>query len=98
MKNPTHTAWHRLTAAARLAPREGPVVAPFGFSTRVSAQAFAARPLLPSLYELFSWRALSMAALIAVLSVAANLSPVLNALRDDPVAVTDPVTEALALT
>lgn len=98
MKNPTHTAWQRLTAAARLAPRDGPVAAPFGFATRVSAQAMAARPRLPSLYELFSWRAVSMAALIAILSVAANLLPVLNSLHDDSVAVSDPVSEVLSLT
>ena len=98
MKNTTQTAWHRLTAAARLAPAPETATAPFGFATRVTAQAFAGKPLLPSLYELFSWRALSMAALIAVVSVAANLSSVLNALRDDSVAVTDPVSEVLALT
>jgi hypothetical protein len=96
--NTTRTAWNRLAAAARRSPAPLPESspAPFGFATRVAALALSRPPA--SLYEFFSWRALGMAALIAIVSVAANLGSVLNSLDDDPLAVGDPVAEVLSLT
>ena len=97
MKLPTtNTAWPRLTAAARRAPAPAGSPAPYGFATRVVARAFGRSPA--SLYELFSWRALTAAALIAIVSVAANLKTVLNSGQDDVIAVSDPVAEVLSLT
>ncbi len=96
-----HTAWARLTTAARLAPPdESGLAAPVGFATRVVALAQERAPALASLYELFSWRALAAAALIAIVSVAANLGPVLGQAgeADDSLAVSDPVADVLDLT
>lgn len=99
MNRPPHTAWSRLTAAARLAPRdEGDLTAPAGFATRVVALAQERAPALASLYELFCWRALTAAALVAVVAVVTNLGPVLRAVEDDALAVSDPVAEVLDLT
>ncbi len=95
---PTQTAWPRLTVAARLAPPATDAAAPSGFATRVVALAFE-RPKasLAALCDLFSWRALAAAALIAIVSVAANLNAVLGG-EDDVLAVNDPVAEVLSLT
>jgi len=102
MSHPHHTAWARLTSTARLAPpdQEGDFTAPAGFATRVVALAQMRAPALTSLYELLSWRALAAAALAALLSVAANLGPVLRAAgdTDESLAVSDPVAEVLDLT
>ena len=99
MNHPHHTAWPRLAAAARLAPPdESGLAAPAGFATRVVALAQERAPALVSLYELFSWRALAAAALIAIVSVAANLGSVLGSADDEPIAVSDPVAEVLSLT
>lgn len=94
-----HTAWLRLVAAARRAPADHrETAAPYGFSTRVAALAMAAsveRPL-SALFERLSLRAVGVAGLLAAVSVAANLAPVLQALQDDVMAVQDPVIEVLA--
>lgn len=98
--NPHHHAWMRLTAAARRAPVDARgTTAPYGFATRVAAMAFAApaeRPI-SALFERISLRALAVAALLAMLSVAAHLSPVLNGIEEDVFAAQDPVIEVLAL-
>ena len=101
MNRPHRTAWPRLAAAARLAPPdESGLAAPAGFATRVVALAQVRAPALTSLYELLSWRALAAAALVALLSVAANLGPLLRAAgdADESLAVSDPVAEVLDLT
>ncbi len=96
--NHSHTSWQRLAAAARLAPLPADALAPVGFATRVAAHAFDRAPAsLAALCELFSWRALAAAALIAIVSVAANLNAVLGS-DDDVLAVNDPVAEVLSLT
>jgi hypothetical protein len=94
--NPTHTAWNRLATSARLAPAAEGSPAPLGFATRIAARAFERAPA--SLYALFSWRALGMAALIAAVCVAFNLNSVLKARDDGPLTVTDPVAEVLSQT
>lgn len=72
--NPEDAAWQKLVAAARRAPAdERETAAPYGFATRVAALAMAAEPRpMAALLERFSWRALGLAALLAVASVAVN--------------------------
>lgn len=68
-------SWARLAAAARRSPRPADTAAPYGFSTRVAALAFATseRPMR-SLFERFSLKAVGVASLLAVASVLANYS------------------------
>ena len=73
--NPPDPRWQRLAAAARQTRDERDTAAPSGFATRVAAHAFAqAEPPLSALFARFSWRALGFAALLALVSVAANYS------------------------
>jgi hypothetical protein len=100
MKNTTDTAWDRLVANARLAPPPdlGDLAAPYGFAQRVATLAMQQKPSIGALFELFSWRALAMAALIAVATVAVNLKSVLKPVDDSPVTLSDPVEEVLSVT
>ena len=94
-----HTEWLRLVAAARRAPADSrDAAAPHGFSTRVAALAMAggAEGPLAALLERLSLLAVCVAGLLAAASVAANLSPVLQAFEDDVLAVQDQVVEVLA--
>ena len=86
----------RLTAGARRAPRGLDAAAPFGFSTRVAALAFAAEGPMRSLLERFSLRAVGVASLLAVASVVVNY-PVLTAhpADDELIALEDPVATLL---
>ncbi len=93
--NPSDQKWQRLVAAARRAPDARDVTAPFGFSTRVAAQAYAAP--VASLLERFSLRALGVAALLAVVCVAGNYTTIASALDPDSGAVDDPVADMLEL-
>ncbi len=72
--NPPRDSWSRLVAAARLARDERDVAAPYGFSTRVVAQAFAGEARAVSLFDRFAFRALGVACLLAAASVAVNYS------------------------
>ena len=88
-------SWARLTAGARRAPRGIAAAAPFGFSTRVAALAFAAEGPMRSLLERFSLRAVGVASLLAVASVVVNY-PVLTAHpADELIALEDPVATLL---
>ena len=100
MKNTTDTAWSRLVANARLGPPAdlGDLSAPYGFAQRVAALALQQKPSLGALFELFSWRALAMATLIAMATVALNLKSVLKSAEDAPVTLSDPVEEVLSVT
>jgi len=99
MKKTKARNWQELVDLARTAPRqdEGDVKMPLGFATRVVAQAFA--PVergLASLFEPFAFRALSLASLMALAAMAANFSPVLQALGDEIAVVHgDPIAELL---
>lgn len=78
LNNPRHP-WSRLTAAARTArdDREGP--APYGFATRVAALAFAQEQPFRSLLDVFALRALGVACLLAIFSVALNYGTLASA-------------------
>ncbi|MEI6463262.1 MAG: hypothetical protein WCQ89_00975 [Verrucomicrobiota bacterium] len=67
--NPRHP-WARLTQAARQAPVDGDTAAPFGFATRVAALARDLRGA--SLLDRFALRAVGIASILAILSVAVN--------------------------
>jgi len=69
--DPLHP-WSRLTAAARQLPPGRSDAAPYGFATRVAALAAERRGA--SLFERIALRAVSVACLLAVLSLATNLS------------------------
>ena len=93
MTPPEHEqSWARRTAGARRAPRGPDAAAPFGFSTRVAALAFAAEGPMRSLLERFSLRAVGVASLLAVASVVVSY-PVLTAhpADDELIALEDPV-------
>ncbi|HZP60290.1 MAG TPA: hypothetical protein VFB27_08185 [Opitutaceae bacterium] len=69
--------WERLIAAARQVRDERDTAAPYGFATRVAARAFAAvEPPFSALLARLSWRALGVAALIALASIAVNYSAI----------------------
>jgi hypothetical protein len=71
---PTDFQWQRLARAARRATDARDEAAPYGFATRVAAQAFAAKDSANPILERFAWRALGLACLVAVLGIAANYS------------------------
>lgn len=67
--DPKHP-WMRLTAAARTVRDERDVAAPYGFATRVVALAQEVK--VASLFERFALRAVGIACLLALASVAVN--------------------------
>ena len=67
--------WMRLVAGARRAQSPGNEESPFGFATRVAALADAAPRNRSSLFERFALRAVGVAALLAMASVAFTLKP-----------------------
>lgn len=83
--NPSDKKWQRLVAAARAPANDADTAAPYGFATRVVAQAFAMDRRPTSLLERFALRALGVACLFAVLGVVANYST----WTDNPVPVED---------
>jgi len=95
MKTPA-TAWQRLVSAARHAPgTDDAGVAPFGFSTRVAALAMAIEPpTMRSMMNHLSWRALGVALMLMIFSIAANYSS-LSQTSDNEQDPFDPVAEEL---
>ncbi len=73
LNDPQHP-WTRLTGAARTARDERATAAPTGFATRVVAYAFEREFRPVSLFERYAARALGIASLLALLSVAVNFS------------------------
>ncbi len=70
--NDSRQAWSRLTSAARTVRDGRDTAAPYGFSTRVAALAFAPERTMASLFDLFALRALGVSCLLALGSVALN--------------------------
>jgi len=66
--------WQKLIVAARQAPAETGATVPYGFATRLAAQAAAlpATPWLP--LERFAWRGLLVAAVCGISAIAFNYS------------------------
>ncbi len=102
--DPRHP-WARLTAAARTVCDTRDTSAPFGFATRIAALAIVQERRLGSLFELFALRALVVACVLAIFSVAMNYSELTNRLSgsaqgtgdDVLLPVNDAVTVVLAL-
>lgn len=77
LNDPQHP-WTRLTRAARAVSDDRDTAAPYGFATRVSARAYDAERA-GALFERYALRAVGIASLLAVLSVAVNFSALLPA-------------------
>lgn len=73
--NPQNPGWEKLVGVARGARDDRPESAPYGFATRVAALALAGEGLSgATLFERWSLRAVAVAGLLAVLTVAVNYS------------------------
>lgn len=64
--------WSRLTAGARQVPDARDETAPYGFATRIAALALAQERRVVSAFDRLAYRALGVAFLLAVGSVAIN--------------------------
>lgn len=92
LDDPRHP-WSRLTAAARQARDPRAVTAPYGFATRLAALAAAGHAV--PLVERFALRAVGLACLLALLSVATNFTVVASSgwwteeelAEDDPLSI-----------
>ncbi len=71
LNDPRHP-WARLTSAARTVRDDRDASAPYGFATRIAALALAQESRVASLLERFAFRAVGVAALLALGSVALN--------------------------
>jgi hypothetical protein len=87
--DPRHP-WSRLTAAARDVRDERDATPPYGFATRVVALAFAQERHVASLFERFAFRAVGVASMLALFSVALNY----QAISPSPASTWTPVTVA----
>ena len=89
--------WQRLVTVARQAPIADDVAVPYGFATRVAARALgeAERPALLAVFGRFSIRALWVAGLLMLASMAANYLAFAGN-EDDELSLLDPVSEILA--
>ncbi len=89
--------WEQLATGARQAPARDDVAAPYGFSTRVVARAFSApaAPTVLGVFRLFSIRALWMAGLLMLMSMAANYVAFASG-EEDEQSVDDPVSDVLS--
>ena len=80
--NNKNESWDRLVAWARRAPAEPDAEPPFGFAARVVAMAFEREKSEP-LWESFSLRALGLASLVVIVTVAIHFSgPQVSAYED----------------
>ena len=70
--NDSRNPWARLTAAARTVRDDRDETAPYGFATRIAALALAQEDKVASLFDRFALRALGVACLLALFSVALN--------------------------
>jgi len=98
MKEPDKSL-KKLIEAARRAPAEADVAAPYGFSTRVAALAFDTGRDAPSAFARLSLRAAAVAFLLAAIAVGVNYSAIVGAFDDEPAAASgdDPVAEVVNL-
>lgn len=85
LNDPRHP-WARLTAAARTVQDDRDTAAPYGFATRVAALGLAQEHKAASLIDAFALRALGIAALVALGSVALNYNDLLGSATTNLVA------------
>lgn len=79
--------WSRLVAAARQVGDTRDCAAPYGFATRIVALAFAQERSVASLFDRFALRAVGVACLLAIASIAINYSSMTRSQSaDEPVA------------
>lgn len=89
--------WQQLVAAARQAPVADDVTVPFGFATRVAARAFEGEgPGLLAALGRFSVRALWLACLLTLASMAVNYLGAAWGDDESDQALFDPVAETLS--
>jgi hypothetical protein len=89
--------WQKLTALARTAPAAPEAAAPYGFATRLAAQAAALPAATPWLsLERIALRGLVVAAALSVAAVVLNYANLLSE-QSDALANSDTVTEMLDL-
>ena len=81
LHDPKHP-WARLTAAARTVTDRRDTAAPYGFATRLSAIAFTQERTMASLLERFALRAVGVACLLTMTTIATNYSVVTNLFAD----------------
>lgn len=94
--NPHDHAWKKLAAAARRAPQDvRDAAAPAGFATRIAALALSAERPASASFERFSWRALSVAGLLAAACVVADYSVFNGSASDDELLPDDGAASAL---
>ena len=96
MKN-FESRWQQLVTVARQAPVADDTTAPYGFATRIAARALSeqGRPALVAVFGRFSIRALWVACLLTLVSMAANYIAFAGG-EDDEQSMTDPVVEVLS--
>lgn len=94
--NGFESKWQRLVTAARQAPETRDAAAPYGFATRIAARALSeGRPELRAVFARFSVRALWVACLLTLVSVAANYLAFAGS-ADDEQSLLDPVAAVLS--
>ena len=84
-------AWARLATAARQVSDDRDTSAPYGFSTRVVALAYAREERAVSVLERFALRAVGLASLLAICSVALNYPEITAGLKVNPVAAVEEI-------
>ena len=87
--------WGRLVAAARQVPAPADVTAPYGFAVRVAARAWDDHPALQAVFGRVAVRALWVACLLMVASVAAHYFSTAAGTEDADQNLIDPVSMML---
>jgi hypothetical protein len=88
--NSPREPWPRLVSAARQVTDDRDTAAPYGFATRVAAPALSSERRVASLFERFALRAVGVACLLAIASIAINYSAFTrSASSEEPVAAAD---------
>jgi hypothetical protein len=88
--NGSHPAWKRLVRLAA-APDAKPEMAPTGFATRVAARAFETSAVFGVPLERYVWRALGVATLVMIVTVALNVRPVIRGIEEEALSLVDAV-------
>jgi hypothetical protein len=88
--NSPRDPWPRLAAAARQITDDRETTAPYGFATRVVALAMSSERRVASLFERFAFKAVGVACLLAIASVAINYSALTRpASNEEPMTAAD---------